>query len=407
MRLAGPLAVPVLMSRLKKGREDPFRWREKLGETTLPRPTGRLVWLHAVGLGEVLALRGLIRTMQAIAPDLEFLVTSSARSSGDVFARNAPPRTRHQFLPLDTPGPVARFLDHWKPDLSVWSEQDLWPGLVAATARRNVPLALVNARMGDAAFNRRRRLQRLYRDIYRLFDLIEAQDAGTAGHLEALGAPGPVAVSGSLKAAADPLPDDPAERAALSIALAGRKPWLAASTHREDEAVALAAQQRLFRDDPTRLLVIAPRDPERRADLMAACRAAGLSVSLRSENPTPGQAVHIVDRFGELGLWYRLCPVSLVGGSFGPVEGHNPWEPAALGSAILHGPRTGNFTADYGQLTRAGAARLVSGADDLVAALLADLSTQTERARHLSEAARAGLDPLARRLLALLPQTGQ
>ena len=141
-----PLVAPALLRRrLAQGREDPARWREKLGEPTAPRPKGRLVWLHAVGLGEVLALRGLILAMAAEDPELSFLVTSSARSSAQVMAANLPPRTQHQFLPLDAPRYLRRFLAHWQPDLSVWAEQDLWPGGVGAADRAGVPLALVNA----------------------------------------------------------------------------------------------------------------------------------------------------------------------------------------------------------------------------------------------------------------------
>jgi 3-deoxy-D-manno-octulosonic-acid transferase len=193
-----PLAAPILRYRLSRGKEDPARWREKLGEPTARRPGGRLAWLHAVGLGEVLALRGLIAEMADRAPDLSFLVTSTARSAALATARNLPPRTIHQFLPLDLPGPRRRFLDHWRPDLSVWAEQDLWPGLVADTAARGIPLALVNARMNAASYRRRASARGLYAQLLRSFDLVAAQDEGTARHLEALGAFAPVPVLGSL-----------------------------------------------------------------------------------------------------------------------------------------------------------------------------------------------------------------
>ena len=116
-----PLAGPILRRRLKRGKEDETRWVEKLGQATVTRPDGPLVWMHGVGVGEVMALRGLIDTLLAQRPDLNFLVTSSARSSANVFSHNMPPRTQHQYLPLDFPAPVKAFLDHWQPDLAVWS----------------------------------------------------------------------------------------------------------------------------------------------------------------------------------------------------------------------------------------------------------------------------------------------
>lgn len=404
-RIAGhalaPLAAPLLRRRLAAGKEDPDRWREKLGEPTAARPPGRLVWLHAVGLGEVLALRGLVAEMADCAPDVTFLITSTARSSAEATARNLPPRTIHQFLPLDLPGPRRRFLDHWRPDLSVWAEQDLWPGLVAETARRGIPLALVNARMNAAAYRRRARARGLFAALLRSFRLIAAQDAATARHLEALGAPEPVAVTGSLKPAAPPLADDPAARAAVEAALDGRPLWLAASTHAEDEAAAFAALGTM----PGTLLILAPRLPRRGPEIAAAARAAGLAPTLRSEGALPGPdtRVYIADTIGEMGVWYRIAPAALVGGSFGPVNGHNPWEPARLGCAILHGPRTANFAADYAALHAAGAARVVRTPQDLAAALAApDLGAMAETARALADTHAAAARDLARDLLGLL-----
>ncbi len=390
------VARPALRRRLARGKELPDRWREKLGEPGLPRPDGPLVWLHAVGLGETLALRGLIAAMADQAPGLEFLVTSGTRGSAEVFGANLPPRTRHQFLPLDAPPFLARFLDHWRPALSVWAEQDLWPGAVVATARRGIPLALVNARMNDAAFARRRRGAGLFGDLLARFALIAAQDEGTARHLAQLGARD-VRITGSLKAAAPPLTADRGQLERLGSVLADRPVVLLASSHPEDEAVTLAALRRLHRRP---LLLIAPREPSRGAEIAAQVAALGLRASRRGAGQGPEADVWIVDTLGEMGLWYRLSPITLVGGSFGATEGHNPWEPAALGSAILHGPRIGNFSTDYARLHAADAALQV-GEETLGPALVADHSRMAARGRALSTAARGELVPLARDLLAL------
>lgn len=390
-----PLVAPALIRRrLARGKELPDRWQEKLGQPGAPRPEGPLLWLHAVGLGETLALRGLIAAMAARS-DARFLVTSTTRASAEVIARNLPPCTIHQFLPLDAPAYLARFLDHWRPALSVWAEQDLWPGAVAASDARGIPLALVNARMNAAAFARRARWTALYADLFARFRLITAQDEGTARHLTQLGAP-QVRVTGSLKAAAPPLSADPAALAEARAALAGRRPVLLASSHVEDEFALLAA----LRDHPRPLLLIAPRDPHRGAEIAARAAEHGLTVTRRSAGQGPTADLWIVDTFGEMGLWFRLCPTTLIGGSFGPTEGHNPWEAAALGSAILHGPRTANFSADFAALHQAGAALPVQP-EDLPTALLADHSAMAARAKALSDAAQDTLDPLAEELLTL------
>ncbi len=403
-RAASPLAAPLLKRRLARGKELPDRWREKLGEPGLPRPEGEVIWLHAVGLGEVLALRGLIAAMAARDDGLNFLVTSTSRSSAEALSRNLPPRTRHQFLPLDLAGPRRRFLDHWRPDLSVWAEQDLWPGLVTETARRGMPLALVNARMNRAAYARRARARGLFGALYRAFGLIAAQDEGTARHLEALGAPAPVMVTGSLKPGAPALSHDPAEAARLSALIGDRPVWLAASTHPEDEEVALAAHRVRLAGASEALLILAPRLPARGPDIAQAARSLGLAAALRSAGAVPEAAtqVYIADTIGEMGLWYRLASAALIGGGFGAVEGHNPWEAALLGPAILHGPRTANFAADYAALDAAGGARSVDDAAALATAL-ADpgIAAMPPLARALADAARAQTDELAGRLLAM------
>ena len=392
-----PLAAPwLLRRRLAQGREDALRWREKLGVPSQARPEGRLVWLHAVGVGEVMALRGLIKAMGG---DLSFLVTSSARSSAEVFGANLPARTQHQYLPLDAPGYLARFLDHWRPDLSIWAEQDLWPGAVKAADARGIPLAMVNVRMNDAAFKRRMRVGALYRDLFARFAMVTAQDTDTARHLTTLGARG-VQVTGSLKAAAPPLAVDPAMLAQMQAVLGGRRVWLAASTHAGDEAVALEAQRRILTDDPGACLIVVPRVPGRAADVAAA--AQGLPVTLRSRGAMPGAGVYIADTFGELGLWYRLAPVALVGGGFG-IGGHNPWEAAQLGCAILHGRGVQNFTHDYKALHGESAAIAVTDAASLTAALnRPDLPQVAARAQALVARAEGSLAPLAVALTAMV-----
>ncbi|MBM5796655.1 MAG: 3-deoxy-D-manno-octulosonic acid transferase [Cyanobacteria bacterium K_Offshore_0m_m2_072] len=398
-RLLPFLAVPLLRRRLGRGKEDPQRWREKLAEPTASRPTGALIWCHAVGLGEVLALRGLIGELAERLPQVSFLITSTARSSAQVLAANLPPRTVHQFLPLDAPSYLRRFFEHWRPQLSIWTEQELWPGAVLAAASRGIPLALVNARLGPAGHRRRRWLRGLYGPLLRRFALLSAQDSASAARLEDLGAAA-VRVDGSLKPAAPLLQADLVGLQRLQALLAGRRLWLAASTHPGDEAEAIAAQRRL----PGWLLILVPRDP-RRADAIAAqLAAAGLPAVRRSrgETPDPEHAVWLADSYGELGLWYRLAPVALVGGGFDRIGGHNPWEPAALGAAVLHGPDVANFTADYAMLHAVDAARAV--APGALAAVLQqpDLPAVAARASALVRQQQGRLAPLARDLAALI-----
>ena len=261
---------------------------------------------------------------------------------------------------------------------------------------RGIPLALVNARMNTKAYARRRRWSGLYADLFARFRLITAQDDATARNLQALGAKD-VRISASLKAAAPPLAGDPRALAAAREALIGLRPILLASSHYEDEFAVLTAFRAL---SPRRLLIIAPRDPARGPEIAARVAEHGMTVSLRSAGQGPTGDVWIVDTFGEMGMWYRLCPVTILGGTFGPTEGHNPWEPAALGSAVLLGPRFANFAADVRTLLEAAAARPVMP-DSLAPALAEDHTAMAARAKALSDDAQGSLAPLALELLAL------
>ena len=370
-----PAARPVLWYRLIRGKEDPERWREKLGHTHLSRPSGKLIWLHAVSVGELLALRGLVAELSAQVPSATFLLTSNSKASAAAIARQRPERSIHQFLPLDVPGPRRRFLDHWKPDLAVWAEQDLWPGFIAEARRRGIPQAFINIRMNSIAYERRRFAQVFWRNLYQNFELIAAQDSESAQHMEALGAPAPVRMTGSLKPSAPPLSDDVAVRSSFQDALMGRPVWVAASTHAEDEVVVLAAQKLILAKQPHSLLIVAPRNSGRGRMVEQGARQVGLQAARRTNHthPESNTEVYVADTIGELGLWYRIADAALVGGTFSArVEGHNPWEPVRLGCPVLHGPHVANFRDDYSALAAGNGALAVRDANDLASAVLSE-----------------------------------
>ncbi len=402
--LGAPLARRLLARRLARGKEDPARMAEKRGIASLPRPPGPLAWLHAVGVGEVLALPALAAALMDQHPDLAVLVTSSSRTSAEALAPNLPVGAIHQLLPLDIRPWRRRFLDHWRPDLSVWAERDLWPGLIADCDRRRIPLALVNARVDAASFAEKSRAKDLYRDLLSRFALVEAQDAESARHLAALGANAPQ-VTGSLKTAAAPLADRPGPRAELERLFAGRPLWLAASTHPDEEPILAEAHRRRLGDEPNAVLIVAPRDPHRAAATAETLRAAGIDTTVLPTTNIPERPAqaHVVAQIGQLGLWYRLAPVAFVGGSLDATGGHNPWEPARLDAAILHGPNVANFAQDYAALDAAGAARLAPNSE-AIAAALADPATRDMAPRAAALAAQNARLPaeMAARLLALM-----
>ena len=402
--LLSPLAGPLLKRRLKRGKEDAVRWVEKLGEPTQPRPDGPLIWLHGVGVGEVMALRGLIERLSAARPELNFLVTSSARSSGAVFAKNRPVNTIHQYLPLDLPKGVGLFLDHWRPDLAVWSDQEIWPRMAVTVARRGIPQAYVAARITDASAKAKTRFGAAYGDLFRLLDLRHAQEDRTAAHLSNLiGDDSPVSVTGSLKAASAPLTFDAA--ALVEVQTLQAPMWLVASAHRADVGIALDAYGIMLTEHGLiSTLIIAPRALDDVAYIEEMANARGLTYTTRSKGaPSISTQVLIADSYGDLGTWYRAADAALIGGSFNSTQGHNPWEAVALDCAVLHGPNVQNFATDYATLHDATAAKNIATANDLAAALLGcDLKAMAQRASAVRDRAADGVDHIVTDLLALL-----
>ncbi|WP_430437667.1 3-deoxy-D-manno-octulosonic acid transferase [Oceanibaculum nanhaiense] len=408
---AGPLIETYLGRRLRQGKEDAERLPERRGQASLPRPDGALVWLHAASVGEAASALILIDRLLATRPGLQVLVTTGTVTSAALLRDRLPPAARHQFVPVDRPGWVAAFLDHWRPDLALWVESELWPALIAATAARNIPMVLVNARMSDRSARRWGMLPGLARAVLGRFDLCLARNAEQAERFRALGARR-VEVTGNLKFAAAPLPAAAAAHDALKAAIGERPSWLAASTHDGEEQAAIEAHRRLASRHPDLLTIIVPRHPKRGAEIAALAEAAGLPAARRSLDalPTPSCAVYVADTLGEMGLFFTLAGeqkgLVFVGGSLTRRGGHNPLEPAHFGCAILHGPDMRNNLEMAEALAEADAARIVATPEALAETVEKLFTAPAERHRLADAASRvahAHAGVLDRAMTALAP----
>ena len=410
-RLADAVAPMILRRRQRRGKEDPSRIMERLGRAGLPRPKGPLVWFHAASVGESLSLLTLIGQTVAARPDVGILVTTGTRTSADLLARRLPGGVLHQFVPLDTRRAVTLFLDHWHPDLAIWTESELWPRLTVETAARGVPMLLINARISPRSARNWRRAAGMIGALLARFDMILTQEDATARVLRGFGAASDrVVVAGTLKQETAALPCDLGELARLRAQIGARHVWLAASTHPGEETIIARVQTRLLADIPDLLLILAPRHPDRAAEVAEALAAQGLTCVSRTAGalPDPETQVYLADTLGEMGLWYRLAPVAFIGGSLMPVGGHNPYEPAALGAAMITGPHVRNFAGIFADLDRAGGVTRVQDADTLAAAVAALLapgraSDQTRRARAACAAGGGATDRALAAILSRLP----
>jgi 3-deoxy-D-manno-octulosonic-acid transferase len=403
-RLGGPLIEAQLRRRVERGKEDRLRWPERLGAASLARPDGPLLWLHAASIGESRSLLPLIEALLAGRAALQVLVTTGTATSAALMREQLPARARHQFAPVDRPQAWRAFFEHWRPQLGVLVESELWPNLILEARARSLPLALINGRMSERSFRRWLLLPASAARLFGGFALCLAQSDVDRARLAALGVRQATTV-GNLKYAAAPLPADPAMLAELAAAIGERPVWLAASTHPGEETLVLEAHRRLAERLPDLLTVVAPRDPTRGDALADAIRCRGFQLAQRSRGEPLSAACEIclADTLGELGLLYRLAWVALVGGSLVPHGGQNPLEPARLGCPTLLGPCTHNFAAIAAHLVRAGAARRVADRTELLAVLGALLPDRAARGRMAAqgravadEVAIAGQETLAR-----------
>lgn len=334
------------------------------------RPKGNLIWGHATNLSKAAALLQLAQRLRAQGVEFTLLLTTPQ----DV------PRPDHmkshviwQHNPEEAISDIRRFLSHWRPDLLLWTGGQLQPALIHGTSRAGVPMFLVDAEEDGFDAGRLPWLPDVNRQVLALFDQIMASDAAAAQRMRKLGvATSRIAITGRLQEAATALPCDEETRDDLAETLAGRSLWLAAMVQPEELDTILRAHRASLRYSHRQLLIIVPDDETRGPNFQARLEDEGWRIAVWSHGDTPEETTQILlaDTRGEMGLWYRLAPITFMGSSL--TSGHggrDPWEPAALGSAILYGPNVSRYLPAYSRLAGAGAARIIRDAETLSGAI--------------------------------------
>ena len=384
--VGNPLLGAHLQLRVRRGKEDASRLNERRGITTMPRPDGKLVWVHAASVGESLSVLPLIDALLETSDELHVLITTGTVTSATLLQEKLSPRVIHQYAPLDRVNSVGRFLDHWKPDVGVWVESELWPTMILESKARHIPLALVNARMSKKSARGWQRVPHTAQQVLAAFDAVLAQNKATAKRLTQLGVRN-VTELRNLKLAAPPLAANPHEVTTLQNAIGARPVWCGASTHKEEMAMG-EAHRMVLEHLGDCLLILAPRQPKRARAVEDELRHQGLSVACRSrgEAISPETQVYLVDTIGDMGLVFRLARAAFMGRSFIDKGGSNPLEAAQLDCAILYGPHTDNFDELYDALGKRAGARQVADTSALAEALIKLLMNDTARATQIANA---------------------
>jgi len=411
-RMAAPALPLWLNRRAKKGKEDPARLNERKGIASHPRPGGKVIWLHAASVGESQMLMPVILRILSEYPRFHIVITTGTVTSAELLAEQLPKNAVHQYAPADHPKAVKAFLDHWRPDLAIFAESELWPNMIMQTHALDIPLALVNARMSADSIERwAKRGKNSGKALLTCFDLILAADTATANGLTWLTGR-EIEAAGNLKDAAPALPVDVDELRKLKTAVGRRPVWCAASTHAGEEALIAQTVLEIKTKKPKSLLILAPRHPERASEVKDVIVKAGLKVLRRSSNrmPTADTDVYIVDRIGKMGLVYSLSQIAFVGGSLlDGLSGHNPLEPARLDCAVITGTHISSFADTYMSMFAFEGVDRVLAPEELAPAVLKYMTdtkarkTKAEAALKYAQSRDAVLDYVWTQLAPLMP----
>jgi len=409
--IAAPLISHYLKKRLARGKEHPIRFPERLGQASIPRPSGKIIWLHGASVGEAISLLPLIDGIKSTHADYTVLLTTGTITSAALMKKRLPEDVIHQFIPVDRLPYVRAFLDHWQPDCAIWAESELWPNLVYETAQRHIPMALINARMSDKSLKTWRKLSGFIATLLGSFDLCLAQTNLDAERYKELGVQN-VQCLGNLKYASPDLPTNQDDQKILEDSINARPLWMAASTHPGEEILIGQVHLALQQEHNDILTLIAPRHPERGQAIADELKSHGLTVALRSKGdlPTADTNIYIADTLGEMGLLYRIAPIVFIGKSMEPLGGQNPIEPARLDCALVCGPYMTNFPGVMKSFEAANAISIVSDRNGLtkeISSLLTGNEKRDALAQNAKSVAHHEAAVLDRIMTALLPLFGK
>ncbi|MGB0663337.1 MAG: lipid IV(A) 3-deoxy-D-manno-octulosonic acid transferase [Pontibacterium sp.] len=390
------VALPVLVGRVAwRARSNSRQWLrfgERLGNT--PEQSDRPLWIHAASVGEVMAIVPLVKALKDAEPQLPIVVSTVTLTGADRVAEQLKGLAQHIFLPYDLPCFVAKAFKQLAPRALVLVETEIWPNLITKANEAQVPVVLVNARLSEKSAKGYRKISALVEPALKGMSHIYAQFDADAQRLIGLGAdPDKVTVTGSIKF--DVSVDEKQRQSFIALREqwgATRPVWLLASTHETEEALGLETFHKLRKEIPELLLVIAPRHPERFDEVAELVKSQSLQLVRRSQTHDKPEAldsrcdVYLSDTLGELAALYACADAVLIGGSFKPVGGHNPLEPAYHGIAPVTGPHIHNFATMFAEMVEQEAAFIVADQEAAVRRLSRLLVDKPYREAHGAKA---------------------
>ena len=385
-----PFAPIYLYYRKIRKKEDPIRYKEKLSKINITRGEGFLIWFHAASVGEAMSILPIIEECIEETKINRVLLTSITLSSGRILEKrfNQNPKVIHQFLPLDVPILTKKFLKHWKPNLTILIDSEIWPNLILKISESKIPLLLINARITKKSFNRWKFSKNFAKKIFEKFDLCIASNKESEEFLKILGSKN-IKNYGNLKFS-NIKPNTKKSDSNFLNKIKDRKIWCAASTHPSEEIICAETHIKIKKNYSKLLTIIIPRHVDRVKTIKEELIKFNLNVILSTEinNFDDNTDIILIDSYGESLKFYNISKYVFLGKSLikslARDGGQNPIEPARLGCKILHGPYVSNFAEPYDYLKKLGVAKKVNNANELGLSIVEELQRDEPKNQEIA-----------------------
>ena len=378
-----PFSFFYLFIRILSKKEDPKRYKEKLSKIDAQRDEGFLIWFHVASVGEAMSILPLIENFENDKNIKKILITTITLSSAQILKKKYgySKKIVHQFLPLDVPIFVNKFLNYWNPNLSIFIDSEIWPNLIFGIKKKNIPLLLVNGRITKKTFLKWSLFKNFAKKIFEKFDLCIASSKETEDHLRSLGAKN-IKSYGNLKFSRTKKESNKKLDSNFITQIKNKKIWCAASTHPTEEIFCAKTHLELKKTYNDILTIIIPRHINRADEIYNELSNLNLKV-VKYTNFTDfknDSDILLVDTYGEAIKFYNISKCVFIGKSLPEslrdVSGQNPIEPSRLGCKIFHGPNVSNFKDVYQYLGSLNVAKKVENPKELSAMLVDELRTE-------------------------------
>lgn len=348
-----------------------FGWKEKFGNINPSFKDEKIVMVHGVSVGEVIALENLVKKIKETFPECKLVVTTGTKTGQDIAHKKLDGIADYiTYFPFDIPYAVNKFLDTLKPSLVLIAETELWPNFAYGCKKKNIPLCIINGRISDSTYKTYKLAKPFFKKVFKNFTAVYAQSKEDLEKYRSIGISADKSeFMGNLKF------DIEKKEASIDMAQQGYKILIAGSTHKGEDEIVLDTFAKLKKDFPKLKLLLAPRHPQRVPDIEQLIKNTDFTYGLRSKDDKFTNCdIIILDTLGELGKMYSICDIAFIGGSFNKTGGHNPLESAIFNKPTISGPSIHNFKDIYSILVKSGAGKVVSTPDELYSSIKALLS---------------------------------